>query len=165
MKSKTRLQSARTETLGPLHVGVEDGTWGERPVDAAEPPRSGKGPCARELGAVVGRALAPIVARGLGFDLHAAIRACHARLLAIHTDGRPLPRDWAIPLVEGEVVAACAPLEPPFVGAAALIVRLEDLPKPKLTADAREHIARALAETMLTEIMRSTASVPKRGLR
>ncbi len=59
-------------------------------------------------GAVV-QALGPAVERGLGFDLRAAIRARHVRLLAVHAlDGRPLPSDWAIPILPGEVVVACA---------------------------------------------------------
>ena len=52
------------------------------------------------LAGAVAQALGPAVARGLGFDLRAAIRARHVRLLAVHAlDGRPLPSNWAIPIL------------------------------------------------------------------
>jgi hypothetical protein len=65
----------------------------------------------QELTGAVVQALGPAVTRGLGFDLRAAVRERHVRLLALHTvDGQPLPSDWAIPVLPGEVVVACAPL-------------------------------------------------------
>jgi len=103
------------------------------------------------------QALAPAVTRGLGFDLRAAVRGRHVRLLALQTvDGRPLPSDWAIPIVPGEVVVACAPLRPPLSGVAALVVRGAVLPQPKLDMLQRERIARALAEALLAELKRGT---------
>ncbi len=103
------------------------------------------------------QALAPAIAGGLGFDLSAAIRGRHVRLLAVHTvDGRPLPSDWAIPILPGEVVVACAPLRPPLSGVAALIVRGAVLPQPKLDVLQREHIARALADALFAELKRCT---------
>jgi hypothetical protein len=97
------------------------------------------------------------VVRGLGFDLRAAVQGRHVRLLALHTvDGQPLPSDWAIPILPDEVVVACAPLRPPLSGVAALVVRGAALPRPKLDAAERERIARALADTLLAELKRST---------
>jgi hypothetical protein len=105
------------------------------------------------LKAGVLQALGPAVARGLGFDLRAAIRGRHVRLLALHTvDGQPLPSDWAIPILPGEVVVSCAPLSPPMSGIAALIVRGAILPRPKLDVPQRERMARALAEALLAEL-------------
>lgn len=116
-----------------------------------------QGPCVREIGPAAARALAPVVARGLGFDLRAAIGARHVRIIAIHTiDGRLLPRDWAVPILRGEAVVACAPLESPFSGVAALVARVAGLPRPRLTAETREKIARALAEAMFAEVKRTT---------
>ena len=107
----------------------------------------------QELTGAVVQALGPAVARGLGFDLQAAIRARRVRLLALHTvDGRPLPSDWAIPILPGEVVVACAPLRSPLSGVAALVVRGAVLPRPKLDLPERERIARALADALLAEL-------------
>jgi hypothetical protein len=107
----------------------------------------------QELTGAVLQALAPAIARGLGFDLHAAVRARYVRLLALHTlDGRPLPSDWAIPILPGEVVVACAPLRPPRSGVAALVVRGAVLSRPKLDLPERERIARALADALLAEL-------------
>ena len=106
-----------------------------------------------DLRAAVLQALGPAVVRGMGFDLHAAVRGRHVRLLAVHTvDGQPLPSDWAIPILPGEVVVACAPLSPPMSGIAALVVRGAILPRPKLDVPQRERIARALAEALLAEL-------------
>jgi hypothetical protein len=103
------------------------------------------------------QALGPAVTRGLGFDLRAAVRGCHVRLLALHTvDGQPLPSDWAIPILPGEVVVACAPLRPPLSGVAALVVRGAVLPQPKPDVLQRERIARALADALLAELKRGT---------
>jgi hypothetical protein len=111
----------------------------------------------QELTGAVVQALGPAVARGLGFDLHVAVRARHVRLLALHTlDGRPLPSDWAIPILPGEVVVACAPLRSPLSGVAALVVRRAVLPRPKLDVLERERIARALAEALLAELKART---------
>jgi hypothetical protein len=111
----------------------------------------------QELTGAVVQALGPAVARGLGFDLRAAVRGRHVRLLALHTvDGRPLPSDWAIPILAGEVVVACAPLRSPLSGVAALVVRGAVLPRPKLDVPERERIARALADTLLAELKRRT---------
>jgi hypothetical protein len=111
----------------------------------------------RELTDAVVRALAPAVARGLGFDLRAAVRGRHVRLLALHTvDRRPLPSDWAIPILPGEVVVACAPLGSPLSGVAALVVRGAVLPRPKLDVPERERIARALADALLAELKQRT---------
>ena len=110
-----------------------------------------------ELRGAVVLALGPSIARGLGFDLRAAVRGRHVRLLALHTvDGQPLPSDWAIPILPGEVVVACAPLRSPLSGVAALVVRGAVLPRPKLDATERERIARALADVLLAELKRST---------
>jgi hypothetical protein len=110
-----------------------------------------------DLRGAVLQALGPAVARGLGFDLRAAIGGRHVRLLALHTvDGRPLPSDWAIPILPGEVVVACAPLRPPLSGVAALVVRGAVLPRPKLDVPQRERIARALADAVLAELKRGT---------
>jgi len=101
-------------------------------------------------------ALGPIVARGLGFDLHAAVQARRVRFVAVYTiDGRPLPADWAIPIQEREVVVACAPLLSPLSGVAALIVCASALPQPKVDDAARERIAHALADVLLAEIRAS----------
>jgi hypothetical protein len=117
-------------------------------------PRRTRGPGApQELTGAVLQALRPAIARGLGFDLHAAVRAREVRLLALHTvDGRPLPSDWAIPILPGEVVVACAPLSSPLSGVAALVVRGAVLPRPKLDLPERERIARALADALLAEL-------------
>jgi hypothetical protein len=89
----------------------------------------------------------------LGVDLRAAVDAHDARFVALHTtDGGPLPRDWAIPIVLGEVVAACAPLGVPFSGVAAIVVRGSMLPRPKLDDAARDRIACALADMLLAEL-------------
>jgi hypothetical protein len=110
-----------------------------------------------ELRGAVVQALGPAIARGLGFDLRAAVRGRHVRLLALHTiDGQPLPSDWAIPILPGEVVVACALLRPPLSGVAALVVRGSVLPRPKVDATERERIARALADALLAELKRST---------
>ena len=110
-----------------------------------------------ELRGAVVQALGPAIARGLGFDLRGAVRGRHVRLLALHTvDGQPLPSDWAIPILPGEVVVACAPLSPPLTGIAALVVRGAILPRPKLDVPQRERIARALAEALLAELKGST---------
>jgi hypothetical protein len=107
----------------------------------------------QELTGAVVQALAPAITRGLGFDLEAAVRARLVRLLALHTvDGRPLPSDWAIPILPGEVVVACAPLRSPLSGVAALVVRGAVLPRPKLDLPQRERIARALADALLAEL-------------
>ena len=120
---------------------VADPSCAQRPRDPQE-----------MTGAVV-QALAPTIARGLGFDLQAAVRARLVRLLALHTvDGRPLPSDWAIPILPGEVVVACAPLRSPLSGVAALVVRGALLPRPKLDVPERERIARALADALLAEL-------------
>ena len=111
----------------------------------------------QELTGAVVQALGPAVVRGLGFDLRAAIRGRHVRLLALHTvDGRPLPSDWAIPILPGEVVVACAPLRSPLSGVAALVVRGAVLPRPKLDLPERERIAQALADALLAELKGST---------
>jgi hypothetical protein len=106
-----------------------------------------------ELRGAVMQALEPAVTRGLGFDLRAAVRARLVRLLAVHTvDGRPLPSDWAVPILPGEVVVACAPLRSPLSGIAALVVRGAVLPRPQLDLPQRERIARALADALLAEL-------------
>jgi hypothetical protein len=103
------------------------------------------------------QALGPAVARGLGFDLRAAVLGRHVRLLALHTlDGQPLPSDWAIPILPGEVVVTCAPLRPPLSGVAALVVRGAALPRPKLDTAERERIARALTDALLAELKQGT---------
>jgi hypothetical protein len=110
----------------------------------------------QELTGAVVQALGPAVTRGLGFDLRAAVRERHVRLLALHTvDGQPLPSDWAIPVLPGEVVVACAPLRSPLSGVAALVVRGALLPRPKLDVPERERIARALADALLAELKNS----------
>ena len=110
-----------------------------------------------ELRGAVMQALGPAVTRGFGFDLRAAICCRHVRLVAIHTvDGQPLPSDWAIPIVPGEVVVACAPLRPPLSGVAALVVWGAILPQPKVDLPERERIARALADMLLAELKQST---------
>jgi hypothetical protein len=107
----------------------------------------------QELTGAVVQALGPAVTRGLGFDLRAAVRRRHVRLLALHTvDGQPLPSDWAIPVLPGEVVVACAPLRSPLSGVAALVVRGALLPRPKLDVPESERIARALADALLAEL-------------
>ena len=107
----------------------------------------------QELTGAVAQALGPAVARGFGFDLRAAVRGGHVRLLALHTvNGQPLPSDWAIPILPGEVVVACAPLRSPLAGVAALVVRAGVLPRPKLDLPERERIARALADALLAEL-------------
>ena len=124
-------------------------------TDGAQPRDGGQHPSAADLGRVVARALRPRVAHGLGFDLPAAVRAGQVRVVAQHTlDGAPLPSDWAIPVVAGEVVVACAPLGPPFSGVAALIVAMRALPSPKRDDAARERIARALAAALLADLNR-----------
>jgi hypothetical protein len=125
----------------PSSPQVADPSCAKRP---REPP---------ELTSAVVQALAPAIARGLGFDLQAAVRARLVRLLALHTvDGRPLPSDWAIPILPGEVVVACAALRSPLSGVAALVVRGAVLPRPKLDLPQRERIARALADALLAEL-------------
>jgi hypothetical protein len=110
-------------------------------------------PAAATLGRAVARALRPRLASGLGFDLAAAVRAGHVRVVAIHTlDGRPRPSDWAVPVVEGEVVVACAPLEQPFSGVAALVVTMRALPAPRMEDATRDRIARALAAALLADL-------------
>lgn len=119
----------------------------------AEPSRAQRPRDPQEMTGAVVQALAPAIARGLGFDLQAAVRARLVRLLALHTvDGRPLPSDWAIPILPGEVVVACAPLRSPLSGVAALVVRGAVLPRPKLDSPQRERIARALADALLAEL-------------
>jgi hypothetical protein len=114
-------------------------------------------PAAATLGRAVARALRPRLARGLGFDLPAAVRAGWVRVVAVHTlDGRPLPSDWAIPVVPGEVVVACAPLEPPLSGVAALVVVMAALPAPKRDDATRDRIARALATMVLADLKAGT---------
>jgi hypothetical protein len=111
----------------------------------------------QELSGAVVQALGPAIARGLGFDLRAAVRERHVRLLAVYTvDGRPLPSDWAVPILPNEVVLACAPLRSPLSGVAALVVRGAVLPRPKLDAPERERIARALADALLAGLERGT---------
>ena len=106
-----------------------------------------------ELRGAVVQALGPAIARGLGFDLRAAVRGRDVRLLALHTvDGQPLPPDWAIPILPGEVVVACAPLRSPLSGVAALVVRGAVLPRLKLDLAQRERIARALADALIAEL-------------
>src|ERR1019366_9992712 len=96
-------------------------------------PSRTEGPEPGELTGAVVQALGPAIARGLGFDLRAAVRGRDVRLLALHTvDGQPLPPDWAIPILPGEVVVACAPLRSPLSGVAALVVRGAVLPRLKL---------------------------------
>jgi hypothetical protein len=108
-----------------------------------------------DLSAAVARTLSPFLASGIGFDLRAAVDARRVRLVAIHTiDGRPLPRDWAIPLLRSEVVVACAPLVSPFVGVAALVAKVAVLPKPKVDAATRERISVALADAIFAEVRR-----------
>jgi hypothetical protein len=110
-------------------------------------------PSTPELGAAASRALRPAIERGLGFDLAAAIGARRVRLLVIHTvDGRPLPREWAIPILDGEVVVACGQLEPPFVGVAALLVDAATLPRAQLDATDRRRVAEALVDALLAEV-------------
>jgi hypothetical protein len=110
-------------------------------------------PAAATLGRAVARALRPRLVRGLGFDLAVAVRARQIRVVAMHTlDGRPLPSDWAVPMIEGEVVVACAPLEPPFSGIAALIVTMGALPALRMDAASRDRIARALVDALLADL-------------
>ena len=133
-----------------LSVGTKDTPPS---LQAVDPSHAGGQRTSLELRAAVLRALAPAVARGVGFDLRAAVRGRHVRLLALHTvDGQPLPSDWAIPILPGEVVVACAPLSPPLTGIAALVVRGAILPRPALDVPQRERIARALAEALLAEL-------------
>ena len=139
--------SRSPDTKGPPHAAYAS------PSSTAQPSSGSNPPCTGELAAVVARALGPIIARGLGFDLRAAIRAGRVRLLALHTvDGRPLPRDWAIPLMRDEVVVACAPLESSFSGVAALIIRMAELPRPRVDASVRKQIADVLAQPLLFEL-------------
>jgi hypothetical protein len=143
-------------TAGPL-VGASavaalslraEGAPSSRQV--ADPNHADRHRTSLELTGAVVQALAPAIARGLGFDLKAAVRV---RLVALHTvDGQPLPSDWAIPIVPGEVVVACAPLRSPLSGVAALVVRGAVLPRPKLDGPERERIARALADVLLAEL-------------
>jgi hypothetical protein len=139
MKKVTSLMAVRTET-----PGFEAGG------DAH--------PAAPTLGRAVARALRPRLARGLVFDLAAAVRAGMVRVVALHTlDGQPLPSDWAVPVLEGEVVVACAPLESPFSGVAALIVTMRALlplrqPAPRRDDATRDRIARALVDVLLAEL-------------
>ncbi|MGD0530511.1 MAG: hypothetical protein ABSE49_35585 [Polyangiaceae bacterium] len=108
------------------------------------------------LSVAVAQALRPAL-RHLSIDLRAAIVARRVRLVAIHTtDGRAMPRSWAVPLHRGEVVLALAALASPFAGVAALIVRASDLPAPSLDAAARERLADALADALLAELDRSS---------
>jgi hypothetical protein len=125
----------------PSSPQVVDPSCAERPRDP------------QELTGAAVEALAPAIARGLGFDLQAAVRARLVRLLALHTiDGRPLPSDWAIPILPGEVVVECAALRSPLSGVAALIVRGAVLPRPKIDLPERERIALALADAVLAEL-------------
>jgi hypothetical protein len=146
-------------TAGPL-VGASavaalslraEGAPSSRQV--ADPNHADRHRTSLELTGAVVQALAPAIARGLGFDLKAAVRVRLVRLVALHTvDGQPLPSDWAIPIVPGEVVVACAPLRSPLSGVAALVVRGAVLPRPKLDGPERERIARALADVLLAEL-------------
>ena len=132
------------------------------PSSRAQSSPSARTACTRDLVPAVARALSPIVAQGLGFDLDAAIRTRRVRLLALHTtDGRPLPRDWAIPLRRNEVVVACAPLERPFSGVAALIAQPAELPAPRVDTEAREQIADALARALLFELCDTVGNATK----
>jgi hypothetical protein len=81
------------------------------------------------------------------------------RVVALHTlDGQPLPSDWAVPVLEGELVVACAPLESPFSGVAALIVAMGALRRPpgsfvpRMDDARRDRIARALVDVLLAEL-------------
>lgn len=113
----------------------------------------GSGQHVATLGQATMQALAPALARGLGFDLRAAVAARRARLVALHTmDSRPLPSDWAIPILSAEVVVVCAPLASPWSGVAALIVHESVLPTPTVDDAMRERVAQALAEALLAEI-------------
>ncbi len=104
--------------------------------------------------------------QALGPAVHARLRfrpaRCHllsprpARGDPYLVDGQPLPSDWAIPIVPGEVVVACAPLRPPLSGVAALVVWGAILPQPKVDLPERERIARALADMLLAELKQST---------
>jgi hypothetical protein len=117
------------------------------------PMEGGLKPCSTELGVAVAQALAPRIARGLGFDLRAAVNAHDVRIVALHTlDGRPLPSDWAIPILLGEVVVVCAPLSAPFSGVAAILVRGAALPRPEVDEATRERVARALARAVLADL-------------
>jgi hypothetical protein len=137
--------------LAPLALRAPEGPRGS---DGLIGPSGANRPSAHELGVAAAQALGPAVARGLGFDLHAAVRAHQVRLVVLHTvDGQPLPADWAIPIVVGEVVVACATLKPPLSGVAALIVRCSLLPRPKLDEAARDRIAHALADALLADLM------------
>jgi hypothetical protein len=127
------------------------------PLRSADPSPAKGQRTPRELTDAAVQALGPAVDGGLGFDLRAAVRARQVRLLALHTvDGRPLPSDWAIPILPGEVVVACAPLGSPLSGVVALIVRGAALPRPKLDPPERERIARALADALLDELKEQT---------
>jgi hypothetical protein len=118
-------------------------------------------PDVHALRSAVAKALLPSVHRGLGFDLRLAVEAGRVRLLAIHTvDGRPLPRDWAIPVFGSERVVACAQLPPPFFGVAALVVR-SLAPLKSLDAAGRKRVVAALANLVLADL----ETVPRPGSR
>jgi hypothetical protein len=64
--------------------------------------------------------------------------------------GRPPP--WqAVPIEPGELPIVFRPLPPPFVGFAAVVVRVEDVPAPQLDAAAKDRIALALADALLAQ--------------
>jgi hypothetical protein len=67
-------------------------------------------------------------------------------------DGGPLPSDWAIPIEDGEVVVALAPLGGDFVGVAALVARAADLPAVDLDGTDGESISTALADALVAEL-------------
>ena len=151
------MKRAPIDVASRIKTPVSRTDVGTRSLRSGDPSAAKSQRTPQELTDAAVQALGPAVARGLSFDLQAAVRARHVRLLALHTvDGQPLPSDWAIPILPGEVVVACAALGAPLSGVAALVVRGAALPRPKLDAPERERIARALADALLDELKGQT---------
>jgi hypothetical protein len=160
MKAKGRAgrPCRRSGTPRPFGAGEGVDRMQEPPEQDVDP----GAPCAREFHAVACQALAPIVARRVGVDLRSALRRGHLRLVVVHTaKGGPLPADWAIPLKVGEAVVACAALKVPCAAVAALVARVDDLPKPKLDEAARERVAQALADAAIAEMVEHDGGAPR----
>ncbi len=66
------------------------------------------------------------------------------------TEG-PAKGNWEIPILPNETILGHTTLAEPLQGIAAYIARAEELPKPDFDAEARERIAEALADALLTE--------------